>query len=309
MTPDDAAAWLRAESGYELADVFAFGDSPKMADELLAFVQQGSKRATAGAVADLVDEDPFPAPGMYWGVLDGRGTPHVVIQTVEVRTGRLDSVDAAFAWDEGEHDRTLESWLDAHRRFFRRQGVEHPDELDVLFERFRVVWPDEDTTTWLADGVRELRHDERSWAIAELTRQWGGTRVASRGVLHDAAGLPGLVAERGGTRVGLLTFRPRPDGDTEIVTINAFPQGTGVGGLLLTGIAELGRRNGWRRVWLVTTNDNTIALRSYQRHGFDLVALHRGALERSRQLKPEIPATGLDGITMAHEIELELRLD
>jgi uncharacterized protein YhfF len=160
-----------------------------------------TKRATAGAVADIGNEDPFPAPGMHWGVLDGRGTPQVVIQTVEVRTGRLDSVDAAFAWDEGEHDRTPESWLDAHRRFFRRQGVENPDDLDALFERFRVVWPDEDSTTWLADGIRELRHDERDWAIAELTRRWGGTRVVSRGVLQDAAGLPGLVAERDGTRV------------------------------------------------------------------------------------------------------------
>ena len=308
MARPDAAAWLQAESGYELAGVFAFGDTPRMADELLTFVQRGTKRATAGAVADLGGEDPIPEPGMYWGVLDGRGEPQVVIQTVDVGTGRLDSVDAAFAWDEGEYDRTREGWLDAHRRYFQRQGVERPDGLDVFFERFRVVWPDEDTTSWLAEGVRELRYDERAWAVAELTRRWGGTRVVSRGLLQDAAGLPGLVAERAGTRAGLLTFRPRPDGDTEIVTINAFPQRAGIGGLLLAAITELGRRNDWRRIWLVTTNDNTPALRSYQRHGFDLVALHRGALERSRQLKPEIPATGLDGIPMAHELELELRL-
>jgi uncharacterized protein YhfF len=301
-------AWLEAKSRHRLAGVFAFGDSPQMADELLAFVLQGTKRATAGAVADLMDDGPLPAPGMHWGVLDGRGEPQVVIQTVEVRTGRLDSVDAAFAWDEGEGDRTLEGWVDAHRRFFRRQGAEDPDGLDVLFERFRVVWPDEDSTTWLAEGVRELRHDERAWAVAELTRRWGSTRVVSRGVLQDAAGLPGLVAERDGRRVGLLTFRPRPDGDTEVVTINAFPQRAGIGGLLLAGIAELGRRSGWRRIWLVTTNDNTPALRSYQRHGFDLVALHRDALERSRELKPEIPRTGLDRIPIAHELELELRL-
>jgi hypothetical protein len=37
---------------------------------------------------------------MFWGVLDGRGDPQFVIETVEVRTGPLDSVDPAFAWDE-----------------------------------------------------------------------------------------------------------------------------------------------------------------------------------------------------------------
>jgi uncharacterized protein YhfF/L-amino acid N-acyltransferase YncA len=308
VTRSDAAAWLQAHSGHELAGVFAFGDSPALADELFEFVRRGTKRATAGAVADIGPE-PLPAPGLHWGVVDGRGEPQVVIQTIDVRTGALDSVDPAFAWDEGEYDRTLESWLDAHRRYFRRQGVEDPDRLEVFFERFRAVWPVADSTMWLADGVRELRHDERRWAIAELTRSWGSTRAVSRGVLHDAAGLPALVAERDGQRAGLLTFRPRPGGDTEVVTVNAFPPGAGIGGLLLEGIAELGRRNDWRRVWLITTNDNTRALRAYQRHGFDLVALHREAIDQSRQLKPEIPAIGYDGIPIAHELELERRLD
>lgn len=172
MTPADAAARLRQRSGHELAGVFAFGDSPQMADELLAFVRAGTKRATAGAVGDLEPGEPAPAPGLYWGVLDGRGEPHLVIQTVEARTGPLVSVDAAFAWDEGEHDRTLEGWLDGHRRFFRRQGVEDPDRLEVVLERFRVVWPVADATVWVAEGVRELRHDERSWAVAERTRSW-----------------------------------------------------------------------------------------------------------------------------------------
>jgi uncharacterized protein YhfF/L-amino acid N-acyltransferase YncA len=307
VTPAEAAAWLQARSGHDLVGAFAFGDSVALADELFEFVRRGTKRATAGAVADIGPE-PLPAPGMYWGVMDGRGEPQVVVQTVDVRTGTLDSVDPAFAWDEGEYDRTRESWLDGHRRYFRRQGIDDPDNVEVVFERFRVVWPVADSTAWVAEGVRELRHDERPWAVTELTKSWGDTRMVSRSVLHDASRLPALVAERDGRRAGLLTFRPRPGGDTEVVTVNALPPGTGVGGLLLEGIAELGRRNDWRRVWLITTNDNTRALRAYQRHGFDLVALHRDAVAESRRLKPEIPAVGCDGIPIAHELELQLRL-
>ena len=67
------------------------------------------------------------------------------------------------------------------------------------------------------------------------------------------------------------------------------------------------RRHGARRLWLVTTNDNTHALRFYQRRGFDLVRLDRGAVDRARVLKPSIPLEN-DGIPMRHELELELLL-
>jgi acetolactate synthase regulatory subunit len=57
-------------------------------------------------------------------------------------------------------------------------------------------------------------------------------------------------------------------------------------------------------VRLVTTNDNMRALRFYQRRGFRLVALNAGALDRSRELKPEIPATGMNGIPLRDELVL-----
>jgi ribosomal protein S18 acetylase RimI-like enzyme len=59
---------------------------------------------------------------------------------------------------------------------------------------------------------------------------------------------------------------------------------------------------------LITTNDNTHALRFYQRRGFVLSALHRGAIRRSRQLKPEIPLAGFGGIPIRDELELQMSL-
>jgi hypothetical protein len=41
---------------------------------------------------------------------------------------------------------------------------------------------------------------------------------------------------------------------------------------------------------------------------FHLVAVYPNALERSRQLKPEIPMLGLDGTPLRDEIELEIML-
>lgn len=58
--------------------------------------------------------------------------------------------------------------------------------------------------------------------------------------------------------------------------------------------------------WVITTNDNVDALRFYERCGFCLVTVHRGAVDRSRtNLKPEIPVLGAYGIPLRDELELE----
>ena len=64
------------------------------------------------------------------------------------------------------------------------------------------------------------------------------------------------------------------------------------------------KRQGCFQVTLTTTNDNIGALRFYQRRGFRLAALRTGAVDRSRQRKPEIPRTGDFGIPLRDEIDL-----
>ena len=154
--------------------------------------------------------------------------------------------------------------------------------------------------------VRPLGDRDREWVRTKLREVWGDA-VVSRGRLHDPAALPGFVADTGGERVGLATYRIE-GGDCEVVTINAFPKGGGAGTALIEAVATAARHAGCRRVWLITTNDNLRALRFYQRRGFELVAVHRRALDRSRELKPSIPEIGLDGIPLRDELELELSL-
>jgi ribosomal protein S18 acetylase RimI-like enzyme len=61
-------------------------------------------------------------------------------------------------------------------------------------------------------------------------------------------------------------------------------------------------------LFLVTTNDNTPALRFYQKRGFVLSALRPNAIAENRKVKPEIPLTGQDGIPIRDELELEMHL-
>jgi uncharacterized protein YhfF len=141
---------FRQASGVETDQygTFAFGDGAEMADELAGLVVHGPKRATAGLLADYErDGEPLPREGDYAVVVDGRGLPVAVIRTTQVEVKPLREVDAAFAWDEGEGDRSLAYWLDAHRNFFARRcerlGVAFSDDVLTVFERFELVWPRE----------------------------------------------------------------------------------------------------------------------------------------------------------------------
>src|SRR5271166_2693055 len=113
---------------------FSFGDSPQLADELAALVLAGKKRATCWAER----EGPKTQVGKQWVVLDGSGVPVAVIETVELTQRRFDEVDEAFAFDEGEGDRTLAWWRRAHRNYFGRQGTFAPD-MPLYCERFRLI--------------------------------------------------------------------------------------------------------------------------------------------------------------------------
>jgi len=113
---------------------FAFGDSPRLADELLELVIKGVKTATCSTE----DEPNTSTPGERWIVLDGSGNPRCVIESTEVSYRRFGDVDAAFAHEEGEGDRSLTYWRQAHRNYFGRLG-RFSEDMTLMCERFRLV--------------------------------------------------------------------------------------------------------------------------------------------------------------------------
>jgi len=70
----------------------------------------------------------------------------------------------------------------------------------------------------------------------------------------------------------------------------------------------MARDAGVPRLWLVTTNDNSGAIGFYRARGLHVVAVHQGAVDRARALKPSIPLVGDNGVELHDEIELELDL-
>lgn len=116
-------------------EAFSFGDGPELADQLIALVLSGSKRATCWAETQgLLSAE----VGKLMVAKDGKGVPRAVLRTVELSQRRFHEVDAAFAYDEGEGDRSLRFWREAHTRYFTRLGLFAPDMM-LWCERFELV--------------------------------------------------------------------------------------------------------------------------------------------------------------------------
>lgn len=156
--------------------------------------------------------------------------------------------------------------------------------------------------------IRQLNGADREWVARFIEAQWASVKMVSRGRIHFPETLPGFVATQEGKPIGLATYRIE-DHECELVTLNSLVEGIGVGSSLIAAVKDVAVSAKCKRLWLITTNDITHALRFYQKQGFVLAALHRNAMEASRRLKPEIPLIGDDGIPIRDEIELEMHIE
>ncbi len=141
-------------------------------------------------------------------------------------------------------------------------------------------------------------------------KQWGAEIVVAHDTIYKPSDFPGFVAiDEDDDRkwLGLVTYKTEA-GECEIITIDSLCPSMGIGTALLQAVKQAAIDAGCSRLWLITTNDNLNALRFYQKRGFRLAAVHRGAVDSSRKLKPEIPAVGAHGIPLRDEIELEMAL-
>jgi GNAT superfamily N-acetyltransferase len=162
---------------------------------------------------------------------------------------------------------------------------------------------------WAMTIVR-LAGREDAEAVQSFLAAHHSLRVARLGELLDPVDHTVLIAtDMSGVLLGLVTLR-FDDDVCEVLTLHVRDQWRRTGTLLLETAARMALDRGSRRLVLITTNDNTDALRFYQRRGFRLVALHAGAVDDSRRrLKPEIPEVGNHGIRISDELVLERELD
>ncbi len=152
--------------------------------------------------------------------------------------------------------------------------------------------------------IRRISDADRPKMSEFLQEHWGASKnVHSKGVQQTDT-LPGFIVYQDGFIVGLITYDIRGE-ECELVTINSLLNKVGLGSSLLRSMEDAAREAGCKRIWLITTNDNIEALRFYQKRGFEFSNLYLNTIDSLRNLKPEIPVVGQNGILIKHELELQ----
>ena len=155
--------------------------------------------------------------------------------------------------------------------------------------------------------IRKVIKDDKPWITKLLKDYWGNHKIITRGRIHFGNELPGFITIQDGKQVGHIAYRLEDD-ECEIISLISLIRGIGIGTKLLNAVKKVAVSSYCKRIWLITTNDNTPALSFYQTRGYSIVAVYPNAIEQYRKLKPEIPLYGLDSIPIRDEIELEMIL-
>jgi len=155
--------------------------------------------------------------------------------------------------------------------------------------------------------VRRVVDADRTAIKEFLKEHWGDSRLINSHSDHEGSELPGFIVYMDGFIVGLLTYHISGD-SCELVSINSTLTARGIGSMMLRSLEDEAAQQGCKRIWAITTNDNLLAFRFYQKRGYVMKAVHENSLEKLRQSKPSIPLVGFDGMMMLSEVEMEKRL-
>jgi len=156
-------------------------------------------------------------------------------------------------------------------------------------------------------SIRPVSESDRRWVRILLRLHFGSESMVVHGQIFYPAEQQGFIASASGKRIGLITLDFQ--GETcEITVLDALQSREEIFQRLLDAAKQACISQKCHHLRLVTTNDNTDALRIYQAYGFRLCALHSGAVDEARKIKPEIPLKGDSGIPIRDEIDLEMEI-
>jgi len=125
---------------------FCYGDY--LPDKLIGLVKQGKKTGTSSALELYEPGEKIPEEGDVSVITYGNGLPGCIIETKECRTKSFSEITEEEAALEGEGDLTLAYWREVHEDVFSREyqeaGRRFSVDIPVIFERFEVVYDEDD---------------------------------------------------------------------------------------------------------------------------------------------------------------------
>lgn len=152
--------------------------------------------------------------------------------------------------------------------------------------------------------INESTHQKVTDFIAE---HWHGTDMLICGEIIDMTKVDGFVIFNEVVIIGLITYLVK---DRVVVTtsLDSLISIRCICTILLNIIIKMSKQNDYKRIELITTDDNINAIRFCQKLGFGLIGINCGAIGREREKKPQIPIIGENGIPSRHEIEFSIEI-
>lgn len=139
--------------------------------------------------------------------------------------------------------------------------------------------------------IKTVNKEDKNTVEKILKDRWGSTKIVYQGKVFFANQLPGFLAVADNHAVGLITYKIKGK-FCQIITLDALLKRKGIGTALINRLKKEGEKEGWKKIKVVTTNDNLDGLRFYQRRGFVLKKIYSQAVNQSRKIKQEIPLIG-----------------
>ena len=140
-----------------------------------------------------------------------------------------------------------------------------------------------------------------------IEKRWGCDYLVSKMKIYTVKDLDAFLCEDEGKIIACATYYIE-GAECEIVSLDSTKPGEGLGRQLMGMCENAARSSGCTRIWLMTTNDNTYALRLFQRLGYRICEVYLDEVKRYRDIKPCIPHIGNDGIPILDLFELEKQI-
>lgn len=133
----------RTQSYFEAT---AWGNSDELADRIAGLVASGTKTTTSSLLwAQQKHQWVVEQPGDKSIVLDSKGAPVCLIETVQVFIKPFNEVDAEFVYNYGEGDRTMQFWnhnmWDYYVQECAELGRAAEPTMPMICHVFRLIYP------------------------------------------------------------------------------------------------------------------------------------------------------------------------
>ena len=154
--------------------------------------------------------------------------------------------------------------------------------------------------------IKELEPKYRNQVYKFTKKEWGDLNIVSLGKIYNAEKLNGFVALNQEEVVGFVLYHVE-NNECEIIALYSDIENIGIGTALIKTMKDFTIKNNYRRLFLITTNDNVRAISFYQKNEFSIAAIHVDTIKNSRKLKPQIPMIADNGLPIRDEIEFEIK--